>query len=87
MVKKSISSKGLNKPKGYDIEADGFSDLCITPQSQGLQALFFAQTATKKNPYRNPRPVKQVRVHGVVLFAWIACAKLPNKPVPDPRIP
>ena len=33
----SVASKGLNKPKGYEIEADGFSDLCITPQSQGLQ--------------------------------------------------
>ena len=32
-----MASKGLNKPKGYEIEADGFSDLCITPQSQGLQ--------------------------------------------------
>jgi hypothetical protein len=39
VLKKSVASKALNKPKGYDIEADGFSDLCITPQSQGLQAL------------------------------------------------
>jgi hypothetical protein len=61
VLKKSVESKGLNKPKGYDIEADGFSDLCITPQSQGLQALFFAQTAAKKNPFSNPRPVNQVR--------------------------
>ena len=39
VLKKSVASKALNTPKGYDIEADGFSDLCITPQSQGLQAL------------------------------------------------
>ena len=68
VLKKSVESKGLNKPKGYDIEADGFSDLCITPQSQGLQALFFAQTATKKNPYKNARPVKQVGVLGAGLM-------------------
>jgi len=68
VLKKSVASKGLNKPKGYEIEADGFSDLCITPQSQGLQALFFAQTATKKNPYSNPRPVNQVGVLGAGLM-------------------
>jgi len=68
VLKKSVESKGLNKPKGYDIEADGFSDLCITPQSQGLQALFFAQTAAKKNPYKNARPVKQVGVLGAGLM-------------------
>ena len=68
MLKKSVETKGLDKPKGYDIEADGFSDLCITPQSQGLQALFFAQTAAKKNPFQNPRPVKQVGVLGAGLM-------------------
>ena len=66
VLKKSVASKALNKPKGYDIEADGFSDLCITPQSQGLQAI------TKPLPLlTKPLPVltKPLLVAGALLCA------------------
>ena len=37
---------------GLDKEATEFGRLGMTPQSAALRGLFFAQTATKKNPYR-----------------------------------
>lgn len=68
VLQKALDSNSLAKPKGYNIEADGFSDLALTPESAGLQAVFFGQTALKKNPFKGARKVQNVGVLGAGLM-------------------
>ncbi|XP_008471263.1 trifunctional enzyme subunit alpha, mitochondrial [Diaphorina citri] len=54
---------------GYEAEAEGFSQLAMTPQSKGLMGLFRAQTECKKNRLGKPQtPVKTVAVLGAGLM-------------------
>ncbi|KAI5736872.1 hypothetical protein M8J76_007982 [Diaphorina citri] len=54
---------------GYEAEAEGFSQLAMTPQSKGLMGLFRAQTECKKNRFGKPQtPVKTVAVLGAGLM-------------------
>jgi enoyl-CoA hydratase / long-chain 3-hydroxyacyl-CoA dehydrogenase len=68
LVKKSIETKALGTAKGYEMEADAFSDLALTPVSDGLKAVFFGQTALKKNPFPNPKPIANIGVLGAGLM-------------------
>ena len=68
IVQKSIESNSLAKAKGFELEADGFAEVALTPVSDGLKSVFFGQTAMKKNPFKNPRPVKNVTVLGAGLM-------------------
>jgi len=68
IVKKNAGGKKFCTTAGYDLEADGFADLALTPESAGLKAVFFGQTALKKNPFKNPKPVKQIGVLGAGLM-------------------
>lgn len=68
VLKKTLDTKSLGKPKGYDYEADGFSDLALTPESAGLKAIFFGQSALKKNPFKGAKTIKNVAVLGAGLM-------------------
>ena len=68
LVKKSIETKALATAKGYELEADAFADLALTPVSDGLKAVFFGQTALKKNPFSNPLPISNIGVLGAGLM-------------------
>ena len=68
LLKKSIETKALGTPKGFEMEADAFADLALTPVSDGLKAVFFGQTALKKNPFPNPRPIANIGVLGAGLM-------------------
>ncbi|XP_014214551.1 trifunctional enzyme subunit alpha, mitochondrial [Copidosoma floridanum] len=62
---------GIDKgPKeGYEVEAKGFAQLAMTPQSKGLISLFFGQTECKKNRFGAPKtPVKNIAVVGAGLM-------------------
>jgi len=67
-LKKNIKTKSLGKPQGYDLEADVFADLALTPESEGLQAVFFGSTALKKNPFKGAKKVERVGVLGAGLM-------------------
>lgn len=54
-------------PAGLDYEATRFGSLGFTPESAALRGLFFAQTATKKNPYKaEDAPGRKVDTVGVL---------------------
>jgi len=68
LLKNSLETKALAKPAGFALEADAFADLAMTSVSDGLKAVFSGQTALKKNPFKNPKPVKTVGVLGAGLM-------------------
>ena len=47
---------GLDKGKkaGYEAEAKGFGELCMTSESAALISLFHGQTECKKNKFGKP---------------------------------
>jgi hypothetical protein len=54
-------------PAGLDYEATRFGNLGFTSESAALRGLFFAQTATKKNPYKaEDAPGRKVDTVGVL---------------------
>uniref|UniRef100_A0A8D9FET4 Trifunctional enzyme subunit alpha, mitochondrial n=1 Tax=Cacopsylla melanoneura TaxID=428564 RepID=A0A8D9FET4_9HEMI len=54
---------------GDEAEAEGFSQLAMTPQSKGLMGLFRAQTECKKNRFgKTQSPVKTVAGLGAGLM-------------------
>jgi enoyl-CoA hydratase/long-chain 3-hydroxyacyl-CoA dehydrogenase len=67
-LKKNVAGKSLAKAKGYDAEADAFADLALTPESEGLQAVFFGSTALKKNPFKGASKVERIGVLGAGLM-------------------
>lgn len=68
VMQRSLDAHALGKAKGYDIEADSFADLALTPESAGLKAVFFGQTALKKNPFKGAKPVNNMVVMGAGLM-------------------
>jgi enoyl-CoA hydratase/long-chain 3-hydroxyacyl-CoA dehydrogenase len=67
-LKKSLDAGVLGKPKGYDIEAENFAELALTPECAGLKSVFFGQTALKKNPFTGAKPVQNIGVLGAGLM-------------------
>ncbi|XP_011496492.1 PREDICTED: trifunctional enzyme subunit alpha, mitochondrial [Ceratosolen solmsi marchali] len=62
---------GLDKGEktGYEVEAKGFGELSVTPQSKGLVNLFFGQTQCKKNRFGAPEiKAKSIAVVGAGLM-------------------
>ena len=56
---------------GFEAEARAFSELLFTPEARALIHLFFAQSAARKNPFREvaaPRPVERLAVIGAGLM-------------------
>lgn len=54
---------------GLEASASAFSELLFTPEAKALIHLFFAQTAAKKNPWRDvAKPVRRVAVLGAGLM-------------------
>lgn len=55
--------------KGSDVEATAFGKLGMTPVSAALRSIYFAQTASKKNPFPKPsKPASVVAVLGAGLM-------------------
>lgn len=62
---------GLDKgtKAGFEAEANGFGELCVTPQSAGLIGLFHGQTECKKNKFGAPaKPPKTLGILGAGLM-------------------
>lgn len=54
---------------GLDASATAFAELLFTPEARALIHVFFAQTAAKKNPWRDAaKPVRRVAVLGAGLM-------------------
>ncbi|MEJ2288330.1 MAG: 3-hydroxyacyl-CoA dehydrogenase NAD-binding domain-containing protein [Deinococcales bacterium] len=56
---------------GFEAESKAFAELLFTPEARALIHVFFAQSAARKNPYRDhaePRPVDTVAVLGAGLM-------------------
>eukprot|EP00960_Hanusia_phi_P077535 768707-Hanusia_phi.AAC.5 len=68
VIEGSIAKKVLGKDEGYEMEADAFAELALTHESSGLRAVFFGQTAVKKNPFSGAMDVKKVGVLGAGLM-------------------
>jgi enoyl-CoA hydratase/long-chain 3-hydroxyacyl-CoA dehydrogenase len=67
-LKRSLDAHAVGKPKGYDLEAENFAELALTPESAGLKSVFFGQTALKKNPFQGAKPVNTIGVLGAGLM-------------------
>ena len=69
VVNKSV---GKSLPKALEIEAEGFAELLMTPESKQLVNIFFAITELKKDTGvdsdEQPRPVENVGVLGAGLM-------------------
>ena len=65
---------------GYKIEAEGFADLVMTPESKAMIHLFHGQNHTKKNKFGKPvKPVQNIGVLGAGLMgAGIASVSIPK---------
>lgn len=52
----NVIRAGLEKSKaeGYEIEAQNFAELCMTPESRGLMGLYHGQVQCKKNVFGKP---------------------------------
>lgn len=55
-------SKGMKA--GYEKELELFEELMLSPESNGLRALFFAMTDNKKNPYAGAKPLDTLGMIG-----------------------
>jgi len=66
--------------KGYEIEANGFADLVMTPESKAMIHLFNGQNHCKKNKYGKPaKPVETIGVLGAGLMGAGISAVSVNK--------
>ena len=65
---------------GYDVEAQGFADLVMTPESKACIHLFHGQNHCKKNKYGKPaKPVETIGVLGAGLMGAGISAVSVNK--------
>jgi len=66
-VIKTGQEKG--EEEGYKAEAEGFGELCVTPESASLISLFRGQTECKKNKFGKPaKPANTIGVLGAGLM-------------------
>jgi len=64
-----LKGSAASPSEGYKIEAEGFADLVMTPESKAMIHLFHGQNHCKKNKYGKPvKPVQTIGVLGAGLM-------------------